>query len=318
MGEDGFHIELANWDADGDALRAVREQVFVVEQHVPADEEGDALDADAIHVIARDGDGRAIGTARLTTTRAIGRMAVLEAWRGKGVGAALLRTLVEQARARGWPEVELHAQTHALAFYAQAGFVAEGPEFDECGIAHRRMRLAIAAFTPPPPRAPEARPAVKTLQSSNLEEALAATLAILADARYELVVQTRDLDSGLLDDGAVIDAFKRVALSGRRARIRILVQEPRMAISEGHALLRLAQQLPSAIAVRVPTEERDLGEPSAILLNDRGGFLLRPLASRMDGEGNTCAPGRHRQLLAGFDELWERAEPCADLRVLGI
>ncbi len=318
MIRDDFHVESANWDSDGDTLRAIREQVFVVEQRVPIEEEVDALDPLSRHVVARAADGTAIGTARLTPKHTIGRMAVLRDWRGRGVGDALLRTLVEQARALGWPEVELHAQTHAIAFYEKAGFVAEGDDYLDCDIPHRVMRLALTPLpAPPPPPLPE-RPESRALQAGDRAQALAATLALLASARHAIALQTRDLDAGLLDTPAVVEAVKRIALSGRHARVRILVQEPRKAIADGHALIRLAQQLPSAIELRVPVEERDLAEPSAFLVDDRGGYFLRPLASRMEGEGGTFAPGRHKQLVAAFDEIWERSLPSADLRVLAI
>jgi hypothetical protein len=162
------------------------------------------------------------------------------------------------------------------------------------------------------------RPESRALQAGDRAQALAATLALLANARHTIALQTRDLDAGLLDAPAVVEAIKRIALSGRHARVRILVQEPRKAIADGHALIRLAQQLPSAIELRVPVEERDLAEPSAFLVDDRGGYFLRPLASRMEGEGGTFAPGRHKQLVAAFDEIWERSLPSADLRVLAI
>lgn len=318
MIRDDFHVELANWDSDGAQLRALREQVFVVEQQVPAEDELDGLDAQALHVAARTSDGSVIGTARMTAQRTIGRMAVLREWRGRGVGSALLRTLVEHARARGWPEVELHAQSHAIAFYARAGFSVDGDEFLECGIAHRRMRLALQAPVPPPAATPTQRPQPRPLQAQTFGEVSDAMLVLLADARHEVALFSRDLEPGLLDNDTFVEAFKRIALGGRRARVRILVQEPRRAISEGHGLLRLAQQLPSVIELRVPVEDRDLAEPAAFLINDRGGYLVRALGARPEADGNTCGPGRHAQLLASFNEIWERSQPSADLRVLGI
>ena len=318
MIRDDYHVELASWERDGEALRAVREQVFVLEQRVPAADELDGLDAQAVHVAARTADGSVIGTARLTPERVVGRMAVLREWRGRGVGAALLRTLVEHARARGWPELTLHAQSHALDFYVRAGFVAEGAEFLECAIPHRLMRLPLQPLAVPPAPAPTSRPAAQALQTQTFGELRDTTLLLLGDARSEVALLSRDLEPTLLDHAAVIEAFKRVALTGRHARVRLLVQEPRRAISDGHGLLRLAQQLSSAIELRVPVEDRDLAEPSAFLVNDRGGYLVRALGSRPEAEGNTCNPGRHAQLLALFNEIWERSQPSADLRVLGI
>lgn len=134
-----FAVELGDWATQQQAARPVREAVFVVEQKVPLEMEWDADDADSLHAIARDGAGHPIGTGRLLPDGHIGRMAVLPEWRGKGVGAMLLRHLIAAARARGTRRLALHAQTHALGFYAAFGFVAEGPEYDEAGIPHRTM-----------------------------------------------------------------------------------------------------------------------------------------------------------------------------------
>ncbi|MGN6520245.1 MAG: GNAT family N-acetyltransferase [Dokdonella sp.] len=315
---DDFRVEPASWDADFEDLRSVREQVFVVEQAVPREDEIDELDPKSRHVLARDADGRAIGTGRLAPTQAIGRVAVLVGWRGRGVGQAIMRVLLEQARALGYPAVELHSQAHAIPFYAALGFRSEGEPFVECGIPHQTMRLDLApnAAREPPPLPPV--PAARTLVVEDREQALAAVGELLADAKYELAIYTRDLDAALFDVAASLDAIKRVALSGRHAQIRILVQDPRKAIADGHRLVALAQRLPSAIAIRTPVEEQDLQYPAAFLLNDRRGYLFRPLGNRLEGEGSTYAPGRHAQLVALFDQIWERSVPSEDLRVLAI
>lgn len=318
MIRDDFRVEPASWEVDMDDLRAVREQVFVIEQAVPREDEIDEHDPKSRHVVARDGDGRAIGTGRLTPAHAIGRVAVLAGWRGRGVGQAIVRVLLEQARALGYPSVELHSQAHAIPFYAALGFHAEGEPFVECGIPHRTMRIALepvgAREQAPLAPIPEAR----TLVVEDREQALAATAELLADAKHELAIYTRELDATLFDVATSLDAIKRVALSGRHARIRILVQDPRKAIADGHRLVALAQRLPSAIAIRTPVEEQDLQYPAAFLLNDRRGYLFRPLGNRLEGEGSTYAPGRHAQLSALFEQIWERSAPSEDLRVLAI
>jgi hypothetical protein len=229
-----------------------------------------------------------------------------------------MRVLVEQARALGYAWVDLHAQVHAIPFYAALGFVAEGERFVECGIEHQTMRLAVA---PPEPREFAALPPIpqaRALVVADREQALAAIGELLADARHELAIYTRDLDPNLLDLAAPLDAIKRVALSGRHARVRVLLQEPRKAVADGHRLIALAQRLPSSIEIRTPTEEQDLQYAAAFLINDRRGYLFRPLGNRPDGEGSTYAPGRHAQLLSLFDQVWERSAPSEDLRALSI
>ena len=138
-----YRIKRADWARDGARLRAVREAVFVREQNVPLDLELDGLDAHSTHVLAESTAGAAIGTARLLPDGHIGRMAVLSAWRGRGVGSALLEALLHEARRRELPEVVLNAQEHALPFYTRFGFVTQGDTFDEAGIPHRTMRLRL-------------------------------------------------------------------------------------------------------------------------------------------------------------------------------
>ncbi len=120
----------------------IRFTVFVEEQKVPAEMELDEHDAVCVHVIARDG-GRAVGTGRLLPDAHIGRMAVLKEARGTGVGGAMLKTLMEAARARGDKEVALSAQTHAVDFYRKHGFFEEGPEYMDAGIPHQSMRRRL-------------------------------------------------------------------------------------------------------------------------------------------------------------------------------
>lgn len=130
-------------------LHAVRETVFVHEQQVPPELERDALDLHCLHVIARAADGSAIGTGRMlpptqpAAPAHIGRMAVLPAWRGQGVGDALLLTLLQLAWQRGWCEVALNAQVSAIDFYLRHGFAPQGERFVEAGIEHQAMHRTL-------------------------------------------------------------------------------------------------------------------------------------------------------------------------------
>ena len=137
--QSSWNLRIASWRDDGPGLRAVREAVFIGEQHVPSELEWDEFDAHCIHMLATDAAGNAIGTSRLLTDGTIGRMAVLKAWRGRGVGTALLLRLLEEARSQHLQRIVLHAQTHASGFYRKLGFEMVGEEFIEAGIPHVRM-----------------------------------------------------------------------------------------------------------------------------------------------------------------------------------
>jgi predicted GNAT family N-acyltransferase len=133
-------IEQVDWQRAGERLLRLRTTVFVDEQGVPPTLEHDAHDSAALHLLASTQDGTAVGTARLLANGHIGRMAVLPGWRGRGIGSALLRHLLDIARERGLTDVFLHAQCQAEGFYRRHGFVAEGEIFLDAGIQHRRMR----------------------------------------------------------------------------------------------------------------------------------------------------------------------------------
>lgn len=135
-------IELLDWESARTEASRIRFKVFVEEQGVPREIELDELDGRCVHALAFE-EGRAVGTGRLLPDAHIGRMAVLEAWRGRGVGSQILEALIEQARSRGDKAVALSAQVHALDFYVRHGFRAMGEIYDDAGIPHRAMQRKL-------------------------------------------------------------------------------------------------------------------------------------------------------------------------------
>lgn len=135
-------IEVSDFDADRELIFAIRTAVFIIEQSVPADIEIDGQDPLARHVLAYL-DGRPVGTGRILPDGRIGRMAVLRAARGQGVGTAMLARLLEMARDLAIDQVCLSAQCEAIPFYSRLGFTATGPVYQEAGIDHRWMERAM-------------------------------------------------------------------------------------------------------------------------------------------------------------------------------
>ncbi len=320
MIENRYFIEPAVWSVDADALKAVRTEVFILEQQIPEREEWDANDETADHALARSADGAPIATGRLLADGCIGRMAVIKAWRGQGVGASVLRHLLERASARGMRRLWLSAQTYAIPFYAQAGFVAEGPEYLDCNIPHQLMVMHLPEPKAAVPAAASLRPAPELAQRLSAERAgelRDATLALLAGARHELCIYSRDLEPPLYEDPRVLEAIRKVALSGRRAQVRILLQDTARVARDGHRLVDLAQRLPSIVHLRRVSQE-DASYPSAYVLTDGGGYLFRTFGDRYEAVGDVCYPPRRDELKRLFDDVWERAESPPELRRLGL
>jgi len=125
----------------------VRIEVFVDEQGIPLALETDLEDASALHAVAYNGIGQVVATGRLLPSEAgrakVGRMAVKRVLRGAGQGAGVLRALQAEARRRGDRELVLHAQCSAQGFYESLGYQARGEVFEEAGLAHVEMVLAL-------------------------------------------------------------------------------------------------------------------------------------------------------------------------------
>ena len=146
-------IRLATTPEERAHAYAVRHDVFVTEQGVPADLEQDRYDESADHIVAYVG-GVAVGAGRLVVEPAgfegtdpglgpvghLGRLAVRPQVRGSGLGIELVREVERRAAERGLRVVVLGAQTHAIGFYARLGYTAYGEEFDDAGLPHRWMR----------------------------------------------------------------------------------------------------------------------------------------------------------------------------------
>ncbi len=124
----------------------LRRVVFIEEQGVSEADEVDGLDEGALHLLACHG-AEPVGTARILVkgrTGKIGRVCVLPAARGTGLGAGLIRAALAVLRDQpGVTEAYLGSQSHATGFYEKLGFVVEGDEFIDAGIPHRHMRRAL-------------------------------------------------------------------------------------------------------------------------------------------------------------------------------
>ena len=137
--------------ADTDEMReqcyGIRTAVFVEEQNVPIELEMDEYDREAVHFLMTDDEsGFAVGCARLLDKGGlakIGRVAIARDARGRGLGLVLMRSVIDEAQRLGFREAILDSQTYAIPFYEKLGFVAEGDEFDDAGIAHFRMRRTL-------------------------------------------------------------------------------------------------------------------------------------------------------------------------------
>ncbi|MFC4526538.1 GNAT family N-acetyltransferase [Dyella halodurans] len=310
-----FHVESADWAraSECQALCDLRREVFLVEHRLPEALERDELDTVSVHLLARDGQGEAIGCARLTPQGKIGRVAVRQPWRNQGVGAALLRELVTRARTQGQTQVTLDAQIAAIAFYQREGFVAVGDRFEDAGLIHQTMRLELERAEPSHPVA-----SADALPANSRSDIAASRQRLLSEAGCRLSIYQPSLTDDVYASAQELAELRRIATSGRGAQIRILLHDPAAALRDSHRLIALAQRLPSVLLVRTPLEELDLAYSSSYLLTDQGGYLFQPDAQRAAGRAALADRAAQAPLLQHFNEVWERSARASALQPLDL
>ena len=129
---------ICDYKSHTEDICAIRYEVFVDEQNVPEELEIDGLDGEAKHVLAFV-DGVPIGTGRILIDGHIGRVAVLNNYRGHGIGKLIMKELIKWAQDKSLEKVWLSSQWHAHSFYIDLGFVCVGEIYIEAGIDHIKM-----------------------------------------------------------------------------------------------------------------------------------------------------------------------------------
>ncbi|MEW5848422.1 MAG: GNAT family N-acetyltransferase [Myxococcota bacterium] len=127
-GPDGVSLHVALRDDDVAQVVALLHDVYWT-VGIPGDALARSHRGAAAWVGARDGKGQLVATARAISDGArsawIHDVMVAPAWRGKGVGSALLALLLDHPAVRHAREVRLQTRD-AMALYARFGFVERG------------------------------------------------------------------------------------------------------------------------------------------------------------------------------------------------
>jgi predicted GNAT family N-acyltransferase len=116
-------------------IRRIRNAVFTDAQGIDEAIDFDGQDPDALHVLVACGE-EYVGTGRMPRDGHIGRLAVLQEHRGRGLGAEAVLALVHAAMEIGLNRVYLGAQGHAVGFYERLGFSVYGQPYTEANIEH--------------------------------------------------------------------------------------------------------------------------------------------------------------------------------------
>jgi predicted GNAT family N-acyltransferase len=144
MGDPGIRLRQVNYSAYRETLLSVRVPVLIGELKWPVGWEEDDRDVGCIQLVALHAD-HAVATARidLEWNGKIGRVVVLPAYRNKGIGRALIRTMHDLARAAALRSVWCHAPVTSVPFFELMGYRPEGDPFMEAGVQHQALRRKL-------------------------------------------------------------------------------------------------------------------------------------------------------------------------------
>ena len=136
-------VTQTRFQDDMDAIKSIRQQVFIEEQQVPVELEWDGLDDDAVQLLVTK-NGKPVATSRMLSDGHIGRMAVMADYRHQGLGSQMLLKLIEIAKQNGLSRVFLSAQVEAIDFYQKYGFTVDSETYMDAGIPHKDMSLNLS------------------------------------------------------------------------------------------------------------------------------------------------------------------------------
>lgn len=146
---------------------------------------------------------------------------------------------------------------------------------------------------------------------------VAALVTVLNVAQRMVRILSDALDPALFDHPSIAAELSRVARHGRQCEVRILLKDSSYLSKRRHRIGSLHRRLPSSLRILKPTlvPEDFLG--NYVLADDCGVFFL-PMEDDKFCFLNPDDRPLVKHLALQFDDMWERAVPDPELRVMSL
>ncbi len=155
------------------------------------------------------------------------------------------------------------------------------------------------------------------IQVDTVDENKNAALSLVKQAHHSIDIFTQDLDAEIYNNKEFEQSIFNLARRHPNTRIRILVQDTRKAVQNGHRLIRLAHNLTSSVFIHNPSDEHK-DKQCGFLVVDKLGLLhrLRTTDKNYKASVNFMSPQRAGKLCDFFNEAWEHSTPDVQTRRL--
>jgi len=137
------------------------------------------------------------------------------------------------------------------------------------------------------------------------EEVREATIKVASRAERSITILSPDLEPGLYDDAAFLEAIKRLVLAKSYSRVRVLIWEPSRAVRIGNKFVGLAARLSASIEIRNLQDKYRGDITDAFIIADDASILYRSDGRSSDGIMGSHEPDIVRQHLEAFKQPWE-------------
>lgn len=134
---------------------------------------------------------------------------------------------------------------------------------------------------------------------------------LLETVSQELRIYSKALMESYFTSTEFIDQIKRLATSGPRAKVRILVRDHHAMVKNDHPFIKWAQRFTSYISWRTLPGHFQAGA-EVIIVGDRTWSIVIPTSGSSTGVLVDETAGRAQELYTQFERLFERGERPAD------
>ncbi len=148
------------------------------------------------------------------------------------------------------------------------------------------------------------------------EEICSEINSLSSSALKSIKIFSPDLEHALYNNENLRQTLLSFARGNRYAQIQILAHDTSEAMRQGHQLIRLSQQITSAMQLRITPEEYQNDDLSFLLI-DQSVFIFNADSNKHRAFKSNCK-NRAEILLDFFNRVWEQAEQDSKTRRLSL
>ena len=150
-----------------------------------------------------------------------------------------------------------------------------------------------------------------------LEEFRCAIDHMAPQAKRHIKIFSQELDHDFYDRPEFMDALGPLFKKRRGFSVSVILKDPNKASKMGHRLVELQKRLPTRCEIRsLPREYGDMTDEYMIV--DDQGMVKRFALGNMRGHCEFRSVPDAVKYGRQFNEIWERSQPCTELRRLAL